>query len=159
VHCLYCIDLQCIFIAIIGMYDQSCFGGPHTSLSSNKNGFYTPPICKNTGSFVIINDCIIAVGAGDVVECAASFITWVKLASPIGIAAGGSVNLSTMSPAFVRKGMTKILQNSAFVSYASTFLHLQLRLTQFFAFFLQTRRLSRTSFSLQHFLLTINFLM
>jgi hypothetical protein len=59
-----------------------------------------------------------------------------------------------MSPAFVRKGMTKILQNSAFVSYASTFLHLQLRLTQFFAFFLQTRRLSRTSFSLQHFLLT-----
>jgi hypothetical protein len=54
-----------------------------------------------------------------------------------------------MSPAFVRKGMTKILQNSAFVSYASTFLHLQPRLTQFFAFFLQTRRLSRTSFSLQ----------
>jgi hypothetical protein len=30
--------------------------------------------------------------------------------------------------------------------------------TVFFAFFLQTRRLSRTSFSLQHFLLTINFL-
>jgi hypothetical protein len=38
-----------------------------------------------------------------------------------------------MSPAFLRKGMTKILQNWAFVSYASTFLHLQLRLTQFFA--------------------------
>jgi hypothetical protein len=63
-----------------------------------------------------------------------------------------------MSPALLRKGMTKILQNCAFVSYASTFLHLQPRLTQFFAFFLQTRRLSMTSFSLQHFLLTINFL-
>jgi hypothetical protein len=62
-----------------------------------------------------------------------------------------------MSPALLRKGMTKILQNCAFVSYASTFLHLQPRLTQFFAFFLQTRRLSRTSFSLQHILLTINF--
>jgi hypothetical protein len=61
-----------------------------------------------------------------------------------------------MSPAVLRKGMTKILQNCAFVSYASTFMHLQPRLTQFFAFFLQTRRLSRTSFSLQHFLLTIN---
>jgi hypothetical protein len=58
-----------------------------------------------------------------------------------------------MSPAFVPKGMTKIRRGCAFVSYASTFLHLQLRLTQFFAFFLQTRRLSRTSFSLQHFLL------
>jgi hypothetical protein len=55
------------------------------------------------------------------------------------------------------KRMTKILQNCAFVSYASTFLHLQPSLTQFFAFFLQTRRLSRTGFSLQHFLLTINF--
>jgi hypothetical protein len=41
--------------------------------------------------------------------------------------------------------------NCAFVSYASMFLHLQPRLTQFFAFFLQTRRLSRTSFPLQHF--------
>jgi hypothetical protein len=29
-----------------------------------------------------------------------------------------------MSPAFVRKGITKILQNCAFVSYASRFLHL-----------------------------------
>jgi hypothetical protein len=63
-----------------------------------------------------------------------------------------------MSPALLRKGMTKILQNCAFVSYASTFLHLQPRLTRFFAFFLQTRRLSSTSFSLQYFLLTINFL-
>jgi hypothetical protein len=42
---------------------------------------------------------------------------------------------SNMSPALLRKGMTKILQNCAFVSYASTFLHLQPRLTQFFAFF------------------------
>jgi hypothetical protein len=37
-----------------------------------------------------------------------------------------------MPPAFVRKGMTKILQNGAFISYASTFLHLQPCLTQFF---------------------------
>jgi hypothetical protein len=55
-----------------------------------------------------------------------------------------------MSPALLL--LTKILQNCAFVSYASTFLHLQPYLTQFFAFFLQTRRLSRMSFSLQHFL-------
>jgi hypothetical protein len=41
-----------------------------------------------------------------------------------------------MSAAFVRKGMTKIRQNCAFVSYASTLLHLQQRLTRFFAFFL-----------------------
>jgi hypothetical protein len=47
---------------------------------------------------VIINDCLIAVGIGDVVECAASFITWVILALPIGSAAGGSVNLSTSLP-------------------------------------------------------------
>jgi hypothetical protein len=40
-----------------------------------------------------------------------------------------------MSPAFVRKGVTKIRRWCAFVSYASTFLHLQPRLTQFFAFF------------------------
>jgi hypothetical protein len=38
---------------------------------------------------------LIAVGVGDVVECAASFITWMRLTSPIGSAAGGSVNLST----------------------------------------------------------------
>jgi hypothetical protein len=44
---------------------------------------------------VIINEYLIAVGVGDVVECAASFITLVRLASPIGSAAGGSVNLST----------------------------------------------------------------
>jgi hypothetical protein len=44
---------------------------------------------------VIINDCLIAVGVGDIVECVASFITWVRLASPIGNTAGGSVNLST----------------------------------------------------------------
>jgi hypothetical protein len=60
--------------------------------------------------------------------------------------------------AFVRRGVTKIRRYCAFVSYASTFLHLQPRLTQFFSIFLQTRRLSRTSFSLQHFLLTISFL-
>jgi hypothetical protein len=39
---------------------------------------------------VIINDCLIAVGVGDVVECAASFITCVRLVSPIGGATGGS---------------------------------------------------------------------
>jgi hypothetical protein len=44
---------------------------------------------------VTINDSLIAEGVGDVVECAASFITWVRLASPIGSAAGGSGNLST----------------------------------------------------------------
>jgi hypothetical protein len=32
---------------------------------------------------VIINDCPIAVGVGDVVECAANLITWVRLVSPI----------------------------------------------------------------------------
>jgi hypothetical protein len=42
-----------------------------------------------------MNDCLIAVGVDDVLECAASFITWVRLTSPIGSAAGGSVNLST----------------------------------------------------------------
>jgi hypothetical protein len=41
-----------------------------------------------------------------------------------------------MSPAFVRKGVTKIRQNCAFVSYASMFLHLEPGLTQFFCFFL-----------------------
>jgi hypothetical protein len=44
---------------------------------------------------VIINDCLIAVGIDDVLECAASFIKWVRLASPIGSAAGASINLST----------------------------------------------------------------
>jgi hypothetical protein len=37
----------------------------------------------------------IAVGVGDVVECAASLITWVRLVAPIGGATGGSGNLST----------------------------------------------------------------
>jgi hypothetical protein len=44
---------------------------------------------------VIINNCPIAVGVGDVAECAASLITWMRLVSPIGGAAGGSGNLST----------------------------------------------------------------
>jgi hypothetical protein len=44
---------------------------------------------------VLINDCPIAVGVGDEVECPASLITWVRLVSPIGSALGGSVNLST----------------------------------------------------------------
>jgi hypothetical protein len=44
---------------------------------------------------VIINDCPIAVGVGDVVECTASLITRVRLVSPIGGAPGGSGNLST----------------------------------------------------------------
>jgi hypothetical protein len=52
-----------------------------------------------------------------------------------------------MSPAVLRKGMTKILQNCAFVSYASTFMHLQPRLTQFFAFFLA----NQTSFKDEFF--------
>jgi hypothetical protein len=38
---------------------------------------------------VIINDCPIAVGVGDVVECAASLITRVRLVSPIGGDTGG----------------------------------------------------------------------
>jgi hypothetical protein len=37
----------------------------------------------------------IAVGFGDVVECAASLIKWVRLVSPVGGAPGGSENLST----------------------------------------------------------------
>jgi hypothetical protein len=44
---------------------------------------------------VIINACPIAAGVGDVVECAASLITRVRLISPIGGATGGSENLST----------------------------------------------------------------
>jgi hypothetical protein len=44
---------------------------------------------------IIINYCPIAVGVGDVVECAASLIPWVRLVSPIGGATGGSGNLST----------------------------------------------------------------
>jgi hypothetical protein len=44
---------------------------------------------------IIINDCPIAVGVGDVVECAASLITSVRLVSSIGGATGGSGNLST----------------------------------------------------------------
>jgi hypothetical protein len=44
---------------------------------------------------VIINECPIAVGVGDVVECVASLITWVRLVSLIGGAPGGSGNLST----------------------------------------------------------------
>jgi hypothetical protein len=43
-----------------------------------------------------MDGCLIAVGVDDVIECAASFITWVRLESPIGSAAGGSVNLSTL---------------------------------------------------------------
>jgi hypothetical protein len=39
---------------------------------------------------IIINDCLIAEGVGDVVECAASFITWVRLVSPIGGTPGGT---------------------------------------------------------------------
>jgi hypothetical protein len=38
-----------------------------------------------------MNDCLIAVGVGDVVECAASLITRVR---PISAATGGSENLS-----------------------------------------------------------------
>jgi hypothetical protein len=45
---------------------------------------------------VIINGYLIAVGVGDVVECAASLITRVRLVSPIGGATGGSGNLSTI---------------------------------------------------------------
>jgi hypothetical protein len=44
---------------------------------------------------IIINDCTIVGGVGGLVECAASFITGVRLVSPIGSAAGGSGNLST----------------------------------------------------------------
>jgi hypothetical protein len=51
-----------------------------------------------------------------------------------------------MSPALLRKGMTKILQNCVFVSYASTFLHLQPRLTQFFAFFLANQTYFKDEF-------------
>jgi hypothetical protein len=41
-----------------------------------------------------MNDCLIAVGVGDVVECAASLITRVRPVSPISAATGGSENLS-----------------------------------------------------------------
>jgi hypothetical protein len=44
---------------------------------------------------VIIKYCTIVVGVGGLVECAVSFITWVRLVSPIGGAPGGSRNLST----------------------------------------------------------------
>jgi hypothetical protein len=55
--------------------------------------------CTNIGSGaniyrVIIKYCTIVVGVGGLVECAASFITWVRLVSPIGGATGGSGNLS-----------------------------------------------------------------
>jgi hypothetical protein len=39
-----------------------------------------------------MNDCTIVVGVGGLVECAAGFIAWVRLVSPIG---DGSANLST----------------------------------------------------------------
>jgi hypothetical protein len=42
---------------------------------------------------VFINDMV--VGVGGLIACAASFITWVRVVSPIGSAAGGSGNLST----------------------------------------------------------------
>jgi hypothetical protein len=42
---------------------------------------------------VIMNDCSIAVGVGDVVECATSLITSVGLVSPIGGDTGGIGNL------------------------------------------------------------------
>jgi hypothetical protein len=44
-----------------------------------------------------MDDCTIAVGVGDVVECAASLITRVRLVSWIGGATGGSGNLSSLS--------------------------------------------------------------
>jgi hypothetical protein len=44
---------------------------------------------------VIIKYCTIVVGIGGLVECGTSFITWVRLVSPIGGAPGGSRNLST----------------------------------------------------------------
>jgi hypothetical protein len=43
----------------------------------------------------IINNCPIAVGVGDVVECAASLITRVRLVSPISGDIGCNGNLST----------------------------------------------------------------
>jgi hypothetical protein len=46
-------------------------------------------------SRVIISECPIAVGLGDVVECVVSLITRVRLVSLIGGASGGSGNLST----------------------------------------------------------------
>jgi hypothetical protein len=48
----------------------------------------TPPLCVLYK--VIINNCPIAVGVGDVVECTASLITWVRLVSPVGGDTGGS---------------------------------------------------------------------
>jgi hypothetical protein len=44
---------------------------------------------------ILVNDCPIAVGVGDVIECAASLVTWVRLVSLIGGATGGNENLST----------------------------------------------------------------
>jgi hypothetical protein len=44
-----------------------------------------------------MNDCPIAVGAGDVVECAASLITSVGLVSPIDGDTGGIGNLSNIA--------------------------------------------------------------
>jgi hypothetical protein len=41
-----------------------------------------------------MNDCPIAVDVDDLVECAASLITWVRLVSPIGGDTDGSGNLS-----------------------------------------------------------------
>jgi hypothetical protein len=82
-----------------------------------------------------------------------------KFSYIVAILGNNNFESPNMSPAIVRRGVTKIRRLCAFVSHASTFLHLQSCLTQFFFyFFLQTRRFSRTSLSLQHFLLTINFL-
>jgi hypothetical protein len=48
--------------------------------------------------------CTIVVGVGGLVECATSFITWVRLVSPIGGALGGSRNLSTSLSNVARLG-------------------------------------------------------
>jgi hypothetical protein len=62
---------------------------------------------------VIINYCPIAVGVGDVVECAASLIKRVRLVSAIGGATGGSGNLSTIVYFFLVGGCARHLQNPA----------------------------------------------
>jgi hypothetical protein len=53
--------------------------------------------CWKIQGYFIRNDCPIAVGVGDVVECATSLITSVGLVSPIDGDTGGIGNLSNIA--------------------------------------------------------------
>jgi hypothetical protein len=63
-----------------------------------------------------------------------------------------------MSPAFVRKGMTKILQNSAFVSYASTFFASAATFNTVFCFFLANQTSFEDEFLPTAFFIDVIFL-